>query len=108
MINAYHDPVLQAAFLRSVRPAELLGLDRARAIDAIQEVLFLSADPALRQSALLAAEHGLAAVEGKYPLDLRPTVREAAERVLRQWNSPSSAILRTIVALHSLQLEGAV
>ncbi len=99
IINAYHDPLLQASFLRCVRPSELLAIDRSRTRDAVDGVLFPAEDPALRQSALLAAEHAFAALIGKYPIDLRSDVHVAADRVLNQWASPVRTILEAMGAL---------
>jgi hypothetical protein len=100
IFNAYHDPVLQAAFLRSVRPHEMTGADRARTMDAVSEIHFGSSHPQLRQAAFLAAEHALAAIQGKYPHALQPAVLEHAYRVLQEWNSDVLPVLRS---LHSLQ-----
>lgn len=108
LVNAYHDPLLQAAFLRAVRRTELLGVDRARTSEAIKEVLFESKTAALRQSALLAGEHALAAIQDKFPLDMKANVLAAAESVLEEWNSPMSAVVRALVSLLSLRQEGAI
>lgn len=102
LINVYHDPILQASLLRCFKPSELLGVDRARMNDAIQEVLFPAGDPALRQSALLAAEHALAAIQGTYPLDLRSTVIDSASKVLNQWSSPVRSVVDTIAKFQSV------
>ncbi len=91
IVNAYHDPLLQASFLRCARSDEFRLLDVYKTDKAVRQVLFTSPNPDLTQTALLAAEHALASSMGKYQQPTRSSVVEAALKVLR--HSPPDVFL---------------
>ncbi|MEO8561695.1 MAG: hypothetical protein ABI601_06445 [bacterium] len=82
IVTAFHDPLIQASFLRAAR-ADELRLERTSAlVDAAGEALYVHSDPERRVSLMLAAEHVWAAVAQKYPPLIRPIFLAAADKVL--------------------------
>jgi hypothetical protein len=98
IINAYHDPILQASFLRLAHRDELLVPQLPELMANIQNTLFDFGSRDLRQSAVIISEHALAAAMEKYGSNLRQSVLSECIRVAKSWNNELRFFLEEIAS----------
>jgi hypothetical protein len=96
IVTFYHDPILQASFLRAAKSEELL-VPHVRELQAtLREVMFDFGAPELRQSAVVAGEHALAAAMEKFGSRLQHGVIDDAISVAKSWQSDLLKVLEEI------------
>jgi hypothetical protein len=102
IITAYHDPIIQASFLRAARPEELLLDSTVGLEEAIREAFYLTEDPDRQMSLMLAAEHKWAALAQKHPVLLRALYTRMADEVITKHgngdHAESAARIHTVLA----------
>jgi hypothetical protein len=104
IISAYHDPLLQASFLRAARPEELLLRKDYELYDSMEEIMFGSGDGDLRQSPIVASEHAWAVLSEKYPVKLRHLILDKVIPVVNQWGGNLAAAVAVLEHSLSSQL----
>ena len=98
IIGAYHDPLLQVAFLRSAREPELNVPSNRGLRSIIRNVMAReSKSPILRQWSLVAAEHVLALAMRKYPSFRRHDIEKPCMSLIEANGGPIGPVLRAIV-----------
>lgn len=105
IVSAYHDPLIQASFLRAASPMELVAIDQAATLAAIDKEMIPHGASGFRQSCLLAVEHYWAALTGKYPAPMREGVIKRVMPVVRAWK-PSLHALLSRLAKDELAIDG--
>jgi len=87
IITAYHDPIVQASFLRAAKPDEMLLENRADMDAAVKEAFYLTDDPDRQVSLMLAAEHKWAALAQKHANEARGAFSMKADEVITRHKS---------------------
>lgn len=107
IITAYHDPIIQASFLRAAKPEELVLENQAELDAAVKEAFYLTDDPDRQVSLMLAAEHKWAALAQKHVMQAREAFTKKADEVIARHkggeNGARAARMEKILA--SLQAE---
>jgi hypothetical protein len=101
IINAYHDPIIQAAFVRGTQIPELhVPLGRG-VISSLKSAMMEGHNRDARQWSLVAAEHLLAVVENKYPASRHWQIREVCMRTIDQNGGDAAAVLPLLLSAQS-------
>ncbi len=93
IVAAYHDPILQCSFLRSAIGSELFVPSSRGVTSAIATALNANDGQSLAEACSLAAEHGLAAIMGKYSQERRVAILTLAEESMSHHPCDARAIL---------------
>jgi hypothetical protein len=102
ILNAYHDPILQASFLRVARREELQVPHRVELLETIRTTLFDFVNDDLRQSAMVVGEHALAASMEKYGTLLIGSVVDSCSEIADSWNSDLRYLVEAFTAYHAM------
>ena len=82
IITAYHDPIIQASFLRAAEPGELVLENPAELDEAVKEAFYQTHDPDRQVSIMLAAEHKWAAISQKHAIQARAAFTSNADQII--------------------------
>ena len=92
IITAYHDPIIQAAFLRAAQPPELLLPNEGELLEAVREAFYLTEDPDRQVSLMLAAEHKWAVMAQKHVGRSRVAFSRRADEIIALQNYGEHAL----------------
>jgi hypothetical protein len=111
IMTAYHDPILHASFIRAALLPELLYDDLEQLKRGFSDSMNAAVSEELRQSAMVAGEHKVSFLAGKYPFLFNALINEFIDPVIALWGgeiATATAFLESAHIITATERDGVI